>query len=91
MAETPDSQPHLIGYNPDSEEIYVAEADGVASHGLAYIPIYAQHVECGKVDGLAEPLISRPRPAVVAVDEEICEHDSTIFPLGCGSMCVGTL
>ncbi|WP_171136705.1 Ldh family oxidoreductase [Ruegeria sp. HKCCC1038] len=46
----------------------MTEADGVASHGLAYIPIYAQHVECGKVDGLAEPLISRPRPAVVAVD-----------------------
>ena len=29
------------------------EADGVASHGLAYIPIYCEHVQCGKVDGQA--------------------------------------
>jgi len=46
----------------------MTEADGVASHGLAYIPIYAQHVECGKVDGQAKPVVSQPRPAVVAVD-----------------------
>ncbi|QDI76595.1 Ldh family oxidoreductase [Leisingera aquaemixtae] len=44
------------------------EADGVASHGLAYIPIYAEHVQCGKVDGQAVPVLSRPRPGVVAVD-----------------------
>ncbi len=44
------------------------EADGVASHGLAYIPIYCEHVQCGKVDGVAEPVLSRPRPGVVTVD-----------------------
>ncbi|KIC15652.1 MULTISPECIES: Ldh family oxidoreductase [unclassified Leisingera] len=44
------------------------EADGVASHGLAYIPIYAEHVQCGKVDGQAAPVLNRPRPGVVAVD-----------------------
>ncbi|WP_171211954.1 Ldh family oxidoreductase [Ruegeria sp. HKCCA5426] len=44
------------------------EADGVASHGLAYIPIYCEHVQCGKVDGKAKPVLSRPRPGVVAVD-----------------------
>jgi len=44
------------------------EADGVASHGLAYIPIYAEHVQCGKVDGQAAPALTRPRPGVVAVD-----------------------
>ena len=46
----------------------MTEADGVASHGLAYIPIYAQHVECGKVDGQANPIVSQPRPSVVTVD-----------------------
>lgn len=46
----------------------MTEADGVASHGLAYIPIYAQHVECGKVDGQAKPVVDQPRPAVVTVD-----------------------
>jgi len=46
----------------------MTEADGVASHGLAYIPIYAQHVGCGKVDGTATPVLSNPRPAVICVD-----------------------
>jgi (2R)-3-sulfolactate dehydrogenase (NADP+) len=44
------------------------EADGVASHGLAYIPVYCEHVQCGKVDGRAQPVLSRPAPAVIAVD-----------------------
>ncbi|SLN53385.1 (2R)-3-sulfolactate dehydrogenase (NADP(+)) [Pseudoruegeria aquimaris] len=44
------------------------EADGIASHGLAYIPIYCEHVQCGKVDGTASPLLSRPKPGVIAVD-----------------------
>lgn len=44
------------------------EADGVSSHGLAYIPIYAEHVQCGKVDGQAVPKIETPRPGVITVD-----------------------
>ena len=44
------------------------EADGVASHGLAYIPIYCEHVTCGKVDGTATPAMSHPRPGVLRVD-----------------------
>jgi (2R)-3-sulfolactate dehydrogenase (NADP+) len=44
------------------------EADGVASHGLAYIPIYCEHVQCGKVDGKAAPVVTRPRASVVNVD-----------------------
>lgn len=44
------------------------EADGIASHGLAYIPIYCEHVQCGKVDGNANPVLTQPRPGVVKVD-----------------------
>ncbi|MEX0308080.1 MAG: Ldh family oxidoreductase [Ruegeria sp.] len=44
------------------------EADGVASHGLAYIPIYCEHVQCGKVDGKAKPVLAQPRPGVLTVD-----------------------
>lgn len=44
------------------------EADGVASHGLAYIPIYAEHVQCGKVDGQAVPRLERVKPGVLRVD-----------------------
>ncbi|MCX8954387.1 Ldh family oxidoreductase, partial [Ruegeria sp. NA] len=44
------------------------EADGVASHGLAYIPIYCEHVQCGKVDGQAVPTLETPRPGLIRVD-----------------------
>lgn len=44
------------------------EADGVASHGLAYIPIYCEHVICGKVNGKAQPVLTQPRPGVLRVD-----------------------
>jgi len=44
------------------------EADGVSSHGLAYIPIYAEHVQCGKVDGMAVPVIDQPRPGMLVAD-----------------------
>ncbi|MCW2306004.1 Ldh family oxidoreductase [Rhodobium gokarnense] len=45
-----------------------AERDGIRSHGLLYVPIYAEHVVCGKVDGQAEPVVSRPRAGAVTVD-----------------------
>ena len=44
------------------------EADGIASHGLAYIPIYCEHVRCGKVDGQAKPEIEKPGASVLSVD-----------------------
>jgi len=44
------------------------EADGVSSHGMAYIPIYCEHVQCGKVDGMAKPVLAHPKPAVITVD-----------------------
>jgi len=44
------------------------EADGVASHGLAYIPIYCEHVQCGKVDGAAIPSLEKPAEAMLRVD-----------------------
>lgn len=53
---------------PLAEATTATEADGVASHGLAYIPIYAEHVRCGKVDGQAIPLLQRPKPSLVTVD-----------------------
>ncbi|MCR6502437.1 Ldh family oxidoreductase [Shinella sp. CPCC 101442] len=46
----------------------LAERDGIRSHGLLYVPIYAEHVRCGKVDGVARPLVSEPRPGAVTVD-----------------------
>jgi len=45
-----------------------AERDGVRSHGLMYVPIYAEHVQCGKVDGAAVPVVETPKPGLVRVD-----------------------
>lgn len=53
---------------PLAKATAATEADGIASHGLAYIPTYCEHVRCGKVDGQALPVLSRPAPAVVTVD-----------------------
>lgn len=53
---------------PLARDTRVTEAMGVASHGLAYIPIYAEHLRCGKVRGDAVPVVTEPRPGTVVVD-----------------------
>jgi (2R)-3-sulfolactate dehydrogenase (NADP+) len=45
-----------------------AEADGIRTVGLSYLPTYCDHVACGKVRGDAVPMVQRPRPATVVVD-----------------------
>ncbi len=53
---------------PPARATAATEADGLASHGLAHIPTYCEHVRCGKVDGQAQPVLSRPAPSVVQAD-----------------------
>lgn len=53
---------------PLAKATAVTEAYGVASHGLAYIPIYCEHVRCGKVDGQATPILDHARPGLLKVD-----------------------
>jgi (2R)-3-sulfolactate dehydrogenase (NADP+) len=48
--------------------LVAAEADGLKGHGLSRAPSYAAQVRAGKIDGRATPVVSRPKPAVVAVD-----------------------
>ena len=48
--------------------IAAAERDGIASHGLAYLATYCEHVGCGKVDGSATPELERVKPGLLAVD-----------------------
>ncbi len=45
-----------------------AERDGIRSHGLMYIPIYAEHLRVGKVAGEAVPEVRHPKPAAIRVD-----------------------
>ena len=47
-----------------------AERDGIRSHGLMYVPIYAEHVVCGKVNGLAAPVVEHSHPGAIRVDAQ---------------------
>src|SRR3954466_15933202 len=48
-----------------------AEAEGIRTVGLSYLPTYCDHVACGKVDGHAVPTVTRPRPGTVGVDAHL--------------------
>ena len=51
-----------------SRSIRDAEADGIRTVGLSYLPTYCDHLACGKVRGDAVPVVTRPRTATVVVD-----------------------
>jgi (2R)-3-sulfolactate dehydrogenase (NADP+) len=48
--------------------LVAAEADGLKGHGLSRVASYAAQAKVGKVDGFAEPVVTRPKSAVLAVD-----------------------
>jgi (2R)-3-sulfolactate dehydrogenase (NADP+) len=54
--------------DPTARSIRDAEADGIRTVGLSYLPTYCDHVACGKVLGDAVPTVARPRAATVVVD-----------------------
>ncbi len=66
VLESAGTRPENAG--PLARAIAAAERDGIASHGLMYLPTYAEHVRCGKVDGQAEPQVTHPRRGVIVVD-----------------------
>ncbi|MDP2293280.1 MAG: Ldh family oxidoreductase [Actinomycetota bacterium] len=56
---------------PTARSIRDAEADGIRTVGLSYLPTYCEHVICGKVVGNAVPTVVAPRPATVVVDAHL--------------------
>jgi (2R)-3-sulfolactate dehydrogenase (NADP+) len=51
-----------------ADALIAAEIDGIGSHGLSRLPAYADQLASGKIDGLANPEVSRTAMAVVSVD-----------------------
>lgn len=51
-----------------ARSIREAEADGIRTVGLSYLPTYCEHLRVGKVVGHAVPTVATPRPAAVVVD-----------------------
>ena len=45
-----------------------AERDGAKSHGLFRVPGYVKSLKNGKIDGRAEPELSRLGPSIIAID-----------------------
>ena len=45
-----------------------ADADGIQSHGVARLPVYADQSKCAKVDGFAKPDLSETGTAAIRVD-----------------------
>ncbi len=54
--------------NSVARALVMAEADGLKGHGLSRVPTYLAMVGSGKIDGKARPVVTRPRPAVLAID-----------------------
>ena len=50
------------------DAIVETERQGLSSHGLFWVPIYCDHLKCGKVDGEATPEITRLSPVSFRVD-----------------------
>lgn len=48
--------------------LVLAEAQGLASHGLSRVAQYATHLRNGRVDGQAQPVLARHKGAAVLVD-----------------------
>lgn len=53
---------------PLARAVAQAHRDGIPSHGLAYVPTYCEHVQCGKVVGDAKPQLTNPKPAALVAD-----------------------
>ena len=53
---------------PVADSIREAEAEGIRNVGLGYLPIYCEHLRCGKVKGDAVPRMVEAAPAVLRVD-----------------------
>ena len=50
--------------------LIAAEADGLSGHGLSRVPAYAAQANVKKVDGLAVPAVTHPRPGLIAIDAQ---------------------
>ena len=53
---------------PMALSVRAAEADGLRNVGLGYLPIYCEHLRCGKVRGDAVPRVVETAAAVLSVD-----------------------
>jgi (2R)-3-sulfolactate dehydrogenase (NADP+) len=59
-----------------AKALVAAEAQGLASHGMARVPQYATHLRNGRADGNAVPTVAKARGGAALVDA----HSGLAFP-----------
>ena len=59
-----------------AEALVLAEAQGIASHGLARVAQYALHLRNGRADGEPQPTLAKRHGAALLVDA----RDGLAFP-----------
>jgi (2R)-3-sulfolactate dehydrogenase (NADP+) len=47
-----------------------AEAEGLRNHGLGYLPVFCEHLRCGKINGQANPVVVQRAESVIVVDAD---------------------
>jgi (2R)-3-sulfolactate dehydrogenase (NADP+) len=50
--------------------LVLAEAQGIASHGLSRVPQYATHLKNGRANGKAQPVVAQKKGAALVVDAQ---------------------
>ncbi len=71
-----------------AEDLVAAEADGLASHGIARLPAYVAQVRTGKIDGHAQVVVTRPAPASWIADAG-CGFAAPAIRAGLNAACEG--
>ena len=58
----------LAQAEPTADSVREAEAEGIRNVGLGYLPIYCEHLRCGKVKGTAVPVMAEVAPGILRVN-----------------------
>jgi (2R)-3-sulfolactate dehydrogenase (NADP+) len=58
----------LAQAEPTADSVREAEAEGIRNVGLGYLPIYCEHLRCGKVKGSAVPVMAEVAPGILRVN-----------------------
>ncbi len=48
--------------------LVAADLDGLATHGVSRIPLYVEHLDCGRADGAVEPKLVHDRGGACLID-----------------------
>jgi (2R)-3-sulfolactate dehydrogenase (NADP+) len=54
-----------------AKALVAADEQGMSSHGVSRIPLYAAHLRNGRVIGSAKPVVAREKPAAILIDAQL--------------------